>query len=230
MKVGDIMTVGAATVSPDTTIGQAAQLMLEHHISGMPVVDAEGKLLGMVTERDLLRRTEIGTEQEHRHWMELVMSAGTLADEYVRAHARKVSDVMSRDVVTISPEADLSEVVRQMEEHGYRRLPVVADGKVTGIVSRSNFLRALVRRADPAPAITVDDLGIRNHIVDEIHRHGWVPSSSIDVTVRSGAVELKGAVIDPRIKDALRVAAENTPGVKSVDDQVELVPQMPGWI
>jgi len=230
MQVGDIMTVGAATRTPDTTIAEAAQLMLEHHISGMPVVDAEGKRIGMVTERDLLRRSEIGTEQEHRHWMELVISAGTLADEYVRAHARKVADVMSREVVTVAPDADLAEVVRLMEEHGYRRLPVVRDGKVTGIVSRANFLRALVRRADPAPAITVDDLGIRNHIVDEIHRHGWVPSASIDVTVRAGVVELKGAVIDSRIKDALRVAAENTPGVKSVEDHVELVPQMPGWI
>lgn len=230
MQVGDIMTVGAATVSPDTTIAQAAQLMLEHHVSGMPVVDADGQLIGMVTERDLLRRSEIGTEQEHRHWMELVMSAGTLADEYVKAHGRKVADVMTRDVVTVAPDVSLGEVVEMMEHHGYRRLPVVRDGKVTGIVSRANFLRALVRRADPAPPVTVDDLGIRNHIVDEISRRGWVPSSSIDVTVRDGVVELKGAVIDIRIKDALRVAAENTPGVKTVEDKVELVPQMPGWM
>jgi len=230
MQVGDIMTVGAATVSPDTTIAEAAALMLEHHVSGMPVVDGEGQLVGVVTEKDLLRRSEIGTEQEHRRWMELVMSAGTLADEYVKAHARKVSDVMTRDVVTVAQDTPLSEVVDLMEERGYRRLPVVRDGKVTGIVSRANFLRALVRRADSAPPITVDDLGIRNRIVEEIDRRGWVPSSSIDVTVRDGVVELKGAVIDVRIKDALRIAAENTPGVRAVEDHVELVPQMPGWM
>lgn len=230
MQVGDIMTVGAATVSPETTIAEAAQLMLEHHISGLPVIDADGGLLGMVTEKDLLRREEIGTEQGHAHWMELVMSASKLADEYVRAHARTVADVMTRDVVTVSPDTSLSDVVAMMEKHGYRRLPVVKDGKVTGIVARANFLRALVRRAEGTPPATADDLEIRTKIVDEIHERGWVPTSSIEVLVTNGVVELKGAVVDERIRDALRIAAENTAGVKSVEDHIEVVPAMPGWI
>ncbi|MDQ0316700.1 CBS domain-containing protein [Amorphus orientalis] len=230
MNVGDIMTVGAATVSPKTTIAQAAQLMLEHHISGLPVVDESGQLVGMVTEKDLLRRAELGTEPGHPHWMELVMSASALADQYVRANARTIEDVMSRDVVQVGPDMSLADLVALMEKHGFRRLPVVENGKLTGIVARSNFLRALVRRAEGAPASSADDLEIRTQIVEEIRRRGWVPTSAIEVIVTEGVVELKGAVIDERIRDALRVIAENTAGVKSVEDHIEIVPAMPGWM
>lgn len=230
MNVGDIMTVGAATVSPKTMIAEAARLMLEHHISGVPVVDENGGLVGMVTEKDILRRTEIGTEQGHPHWLEIVMSATTLADEYVRANARTVEDVMSRDVISISPETSLADVVALMEKHGFRRLPVIEGGKVTGIVARSNFLRAFVRRSEGTPPSTADDLEIRSRIVEEIQKHGWVPTSTIEVLVTDGAVELKGAVIDERIRDALRVVAENATGVKSVEDHIQVVPAVPGWL
>jgi CBS domain-containing protein len=229
MKAADIMTLGAATIRPDASIAQAAQLMLQYRISGLPVVDAAGNLVGIVTEGDLLRRAESGTEQKRPRWLEFLLGPGKLADEYVHTHSRRVEDVMSRDVVTVSQEASTSEAVEQMERHGVKRIPVVREGKVVGIISRANLLRGLARLADDAPEFIASDNVIRERILSELSRQSWgqVP---VDISVRSGVVHLRGALFDERLRDALRVACENVPGVKSVSDHLVLVEPVSGMV
>lgn len=230
LKAGDIMTVGAATVGPQTSIAEAARLMLRHNVSGLPVVDAEGALAGIVTERDLLHRAEIGTQSQHSRWLQVFMSAGELAEDYVHAHARKVKDVMTRTVTTVTPETPLSDVVTLMERHGFKRVPVLRDGRVVGIVSRANFLLALSRRIDDAAPAQADDLDIRRRISTEINDQRWNPHTMIDIDVNDGVVRLSGAVSDARVRDAIRVLAENVPGVKAVEDEMAVMNLAIGYV
>jgi CBS domain-containing protein len=229
MKASDIMTMGATTVRPDTTIEHAARVMLEHHISGLPVVNAQGQLLGIVTERDLLRRKEIGTERHRPRWLEIWLSARQLAQEYAQEHGRKVEHVMSRDVASVGPDTPVSEIVDLMEERGIKRLPVVSDGKVTGIVSRSNLVLALSRNAGEIPSSVVSDLAIRKCIMDELVRNAWTHGATIDIVVRDGVVNLSGTVTDEKVRTAIRIAAENTPGAVRVVDNLRVVTLSAGY-
>jgi CBS domain-containing protein len=223
------MTLGAATIQPNAPVAEAAQLMLQYRISGLPVIDAGGELVGIVTEGDLLRRSESGTEQQRPRWLEFLLGPGRLADEYVRSHGRQVKDVMTREVVTVSLETPAHEVVDQMEHHQVKRVPVLRDGKVVGIISRANLLRGLARLADEAPENVASDSAIREQIMHELDRQSWgqVP---VDISVRSGVVHLHGAILDERLRDALRVACRNVPGVKDVKDHLVLVEPMSGMV
>jgi CBS domain-containing protein len=216
MKAGDLMTTGAATVSPWDSVAEAARTMVNYGVSGLPVIDAEGRPVGMLTERDLLRRSEIGTDHKRPRWLEMWLEPGDLAQEYSRAHGRRVEDIMSRDVVCIDAEAPVAEIVGLMEEKGFKRLPVLRDGKLVGIVSRANLIAALSRRAEAPAPVVEDDLKLRRAILDEIRRNAWSKEAAVDVFVRDGFVTLRGSVGDQRIARAMRVAAENTPGVRKV--------------
>lgn len=229
MKAADIMTLGAATIRPNAPIAEAAQLMLQYRISGLPVVDTGGELVGIVTEGDLVRRSESGTEQQRPRWLEFLLGPGRLADEYVRSHGRQVKDVMTREVVTVSLETPAPEVVDQMERHQVKRVPVLRDGKVVGIISRANLLRGLARLADATPEIVASDSVIREQIMNELDRQSWGPVP-VDISVRSGIVHLRGAILDERLRDALRVACRNVPGVKDVKDHLVLVEPMSGMV
>ena len=218
MKASDVMTVGAATIRSDASAPEAARLMLQYAISGLPVVDAAGHVVGIITEGDFLRRTETGTERQHRpRWLEVLLGPGRLADEYVHSHSRKVEEVMTRQVVTVAEETPVDEIARLMERHRIKRVPVTRDNTVVGIVSRANLLRGLARLADQAPAATANDLAIREQILTELDAQVWGRRAPIDVTVRNGIVQLGGPVADERVAQALRVAAENVPGVKGVE-------------
>jgi len=218
MKASDVMTVGAATIRSDASAPEAARLMLQYAISGLPVVDAAGHVVGIITEGDFLRRTETGTERQHRpRWLEVLLGPGRLADEYVHSHSRKVEEVMTRQVVTVAEETPVDEIARLMERHRIKRVPVTRDNRVVGIVSRANLLRGLARLADQAPAATANDLAIREQILTELDAQVWGRRAPIDVTVRNGIVQLWGPVADERVAQALRVAAENVPGVKGVE-------------
>jgi len=218
MKASDVMTVGAATIRSDASAPEAARLMLQYAISGLPVVDAAGHVVGIITEGDFLRRTETGTERQHRpRWLEVLLGPGRLADEYVHSHSRKVEEVMTRQVVTVAEETPVDEIARLMERHRIKRVPVIRDNRVVGIVSRANLLRGLARLADQAPAATANDLAIREQILTELDAQVWGRRAPIDVTVRNGIVQLWGPVADERVAQALRVAAENVPGVKGVE-------------
>jgi CBS domain-containing protein len=228
MKASDIMTMGVTTVRPDTTIEHAARVMLEHRISGLPVVNAQGKLLGIVTERDLLRREEIGTARHRPSWLEIWLSRRQLAQEYAQEHGRQVEHVMTRDVASVGPDTSVSEIVDLMEKRGIKRLPVVGDGKVIGIVSRSNLLLALSRRPDEVPSSVVSDLEIRKNIMEEVENKAWMFDTAIDIVVRDGVVNLSGTVADEAVRAAIRVAAENTPGAVRVVDNVRVIPSSAG--
>lgn len=223
------MTVGAATVRPEDSIADAARIMIDHHVSGLPVVDGCGNVIGMVSERDLLRRVEMGTEHKRPRWLEMWVSTGELAEEYARAHGRKVADVMTLKVVGINAETPLEEVVSLMERHGFKRLPVLLDGRIAGIVSRANLVHALSRRIGERPPSLDDDLAIRQHILDEVRKQGWSASAIIDVAVSDGIVEINGTVTDERVRHAIAVAAGNAPGVAEVKDDLRVIAFVPTW-
>ena len=228
MNAGDIMTPKVVSVAPDASILEAMQLMLANRISGLPVITENGKLVGIVTEGDFLRRAETGTQHRRSRWLELFMGAGKLAQEYVQTHGRKVSDVMTPDPVTASEDTPLDVVVRLLEERRIKRLPVVRSGVVVGIVSRANLLHALASLARERPNEDQSDAAIRAQIYAELNRQRWIPKDFINVVVRNGAVEVWGAILDERERQAVRVAIENVPGVKHIADHLVWVEPMSG--
>jgi CBS domain-containing protein len=231
MNVADVMTRTAITVTPETTIEAAARLLLEHRISGLPVVDPGGAVVGVVTEGDLLRRIETGTERRHSGWLEFLIAPGRLAEEYAHANARRVGEVMTTDVVAVTPEEPLAEVVRLMERHHIKRLPVIENGRLVGIVSRANLVQALLDNLPkPAGKAAVGDAEIRERILAEIAKQPWGPRASVDVRVAAGIVELYGSITDERERTALQILAENAPGVKAVQDHLVWVEPVSGLV
>ena len=230
MNAGDIMTPKVVSVAPDASILEAMQLMLANRISGLPVITENGKLVGIVTEGDFLRRAETGTQHRRSRWLELFMGAGKLAQEYVQTHGRKVSDVMTPDPVTASEDTPLDVVVRLLEERRIKRLPVVRSGVVVGIVSRANLLHALASLTRERPNEDQSDAAIRAQIYAELNRQRWIPKDFINVVVRNGAVEVWGAILDERERQAVRVAVENVPGVKHISDHLVWVEPMSGMV
>jgi Mg/Co/Ni transporter MgtE len=204
--------------------------MLDHNVSGLPVVDAKGALVGMVTEGDLLRRAETGTERKRPHWLEFILGPGRLAADYVHAHARKVADVMTQKVVSVAPATSLEEIVRLMERHRIKRLPVVEHDRVVGIVSRASLLPVLAHLAAAAPPVSAGDTEIRARILKAIDQEPWAGHSLIDAVVRDGVVDLRGVILDERERAALRVIAENVPGVKVVRDHLAWVEPVSGMV
>lgn len=230
MLVENIMTTPVISVEPSASIRDAAALMLAHRISGLPVVKRDGTLVGMLTEGDFLRRGELGTERKRSWWLELFVSPGKIADEYVHTHGRKVDEVMSADVVTTRKDASLDEVVETMSRHRVKRLPVVENGKVVGIVARSDLLRALAHAQPTGDPVVTSDERIRTDIEAELAKQSWSGHGSIHVNVKDSAVVLSGVVLDDRERQAARVAAENIAGVKSVSDEIVWVEPMSGIV
>jgi CBS domain-containing protein len=219
MKAADVMTRQVISVMPDDSIFQAARLMLQHRISGLPVVDQQGQVVGVVTEGDFLRRSEIGTERQRPSWLEVLMSTGRLADEYVHTHGRKVDEVMSRGPTTVSEETSLEDVVRTMERQRVKRVPVVRAGKLVGIITRANMLHALASAAKLLAPVAPDDADIRNRILSEFDKQPW-HTAGVSIVVHDGNVDLSGTIFDDRQRGALKVLAENVPGVKAVHDHI----------
>jgi len=230
MKAADLLTSLVVTVTPDATIEYAAQLMLQYRISGLPVTDSDGAVLGIVTEGDLLRRAETGTDKRHARWVSLLIGSGRLAQEYVHTHGRKVGEVMTERVFTVTPETPLADLVALMETKHVKRVPVVDQGRLVGIVSRADVMAALVGLLSEKPAGAVTDADIRSQILAEIDRQPWGPRGAVDVIVTNGIVVLKGAITDERERAALRVAAENVPGVKAVHDRLVWVDTVSGIV
>jgi CBS domain-containing protein len=230
VNVSDIMTRDVITVTAESTIEAAARLMIEHRVSGLPVVDEDGAVIGIVTEGDLLHRAETGTERRHSRWLELLVGPGRLAQEYVRTHARKVGEIMTYQVVSAAPEASLAEVVMLMEQNNVKRLPVIDNGRLVGIVSRANLVAALAGLLTEGRVTDTSDAEIRRRILAVIEQQPWGPLASVEVTVEAGIVELHGTILDERERVALRVAAESTPGVKAVRDHLVWVEPLSGTV
>jgi len=230
MRAADVMSTGVVTVSPDASILEAVRLMLQHKISGLPVVDAAGHLVGIISEGDFLRRTETGTERRRPRWLEFIAGPGRLAEEYARSHGRKVEEVMTRDPVTITESTPLEEIVRLMERHRVKRLPVMRGGQLVGIVSRANLVHALAGVAREIKPTGAADGAIREQILEALAKQTWAPIASINVTVRNGIVDLWGTILDERERNALVVAIENVAGVKGIHDHLVFVEPISGMV
>lgn len=226
MQVRDVMTRDVITVCTGHSVLEAAQLMLQQRISGLPVVDAAGNLVGIVTEGDFLRRGEIGTQRHRPNWLEFLIGPGRLATEYVHASGRKVEEVMTPDPCTVTEDDSLETVVGLMERHRVKRLPVLREGRLVGIVSRANLMDALIERTLYRHASAADDATIRERIVAALAETRWAPN--INVAVHGGVAELSGIITDERERMGLIVAAENVAGVKEVHDHLVWVEPMSG--
>jgi CBS domain-containing protein len=220
MKARDVMTRRVLSIGADESVQAAIDVMLKNRVSGLPVLDPSGKVVGVVTEGDFLRRVETGTQRRRKRWLEFLLGPGRMAEEYADTHGRKVSDVMTSSPLTIDEDAPLAGIVELMESRRIKRLPVVRDGRLVGIVSRANLLQAMAGLAAATPAISASDTEIRDRIMDELARETWAPVALVNVTVRDGVVDLWGSLIDERQRRAVCVAAENVPGVRAVRDHL----------
>lgn len=229
MKASDVMTGNVVTIDPESSLSDMVRLMLDRRISGLPVVTKEGRLVGMVTEGDCLRRCETGTERKRSFWRDLLTGSETLATEYVRSHGRKVAEVMSRDPITVSADTDLNEVIHLMEKNQIKRVPVIRDGAIVGIVSRANLLQALSGLLGGAK-VEQSDAKIREGVIAALGTLPWAANELLNVTVKDAVVDLWGSYTAYRQDEAVIVAAENVPGVKKVNSHLCWVDPMSGMV
>jgi CBS domain-containing protein len=222
------MTTHVITVTPDTTVLAAAKLFVEHRISGAPVVTADGSVVGVLSEGDLLRRVEIGTDAERRtSWLDFFTDTNAMA--YVKSHAQRVADVMTPDVIAVDVETPLHEIATLLESRRIKRVPVLRDNKLAGIVSRSNLLQALASSAVDEPGkVSATDREIREKLMKELEGRPWAFAGR-NVVVSEGVVHLWGVFRSMEAVQAVRVAAERIPGVKDVQDHTEPYPLAPGF-
>ena len=219
MQAKDIMTRNVITVTEDNSVSDVANALFENRISAVPVVDASGGLLGIVSEGDLMHRAEAGTGRRRSWWLSLFTDSNASAAEFVKEHSRRVSDVMTRNVITAGPDMPVAEIAELLESKGIKRVPIVENGKVVGIVSRANLLHALTRPAEAVKGHSADDTQIRHQILARLKEEPWSPSW-LNVRVENGVVELWGATTSQAQKKAARVASELTPGVVRVEDNI----------
>lgn len=227
MNAGDVMTRNVVTVTPDTTVGELVNILLSRNISGVPIVDSDGALVGIVTEGDLVRRSELGTERKRGGWLSFFTATATMAQEYVRSHGTKVTDLMTPGVVAVARDTPLLEVADLMEERHVRRVPVVEDGRVVGIVSRANLLRAWASLPAETATVSADDAAIRTALLDELSHQAWSRRPENSVVVTDGIVHLWGLAATEEEKRALELAAERTPGCKGVRNHVVVLAAEP---
>lgn len=227
MRAHQIMTRQVLSVGPDTPVLEAANTMLQQHISGLPVVDKSGKLVGIVSEGDFIRRSEIGTGRKRGRWLQFLVGPGKSASEFVHEQGRKVSEVMTPEPYTITEDTPLEDIVQIMEKRNVKRLPVLRGDTVVGIVTRSNLLQAVANLARDVPDPTADDDHVRNRVIAAIEKNEWHPYG-LSVVVRDGIVHLNGVITDERSRQASIVAAENVSGVKTVHDHLCWVDPMSG--
>jgi CBS domain-containing protein len=226
MHAMDVMTTNVITVDPDTSVQELATLLSERGISGVPVVDKDSRLVGIVSEGDLLHRAETGTERRTQRrrsrWLDNFASDQEAARDYVKAHGRSVREIMTREVISVSDTTELADIATLLETRRIRRVPVVRDGKLVGIVSRANLVRALaMTKNERALDADSDDRTIRQRLLTELQGHEWVHMWGADILVRDRVVHLWFS--DDRSEDerqALRVAAENIPGVRQVQEHI----------
>jgi CBS-domain-containing membrane protein len=228
MNAADMMTSPVVTIGPQATVRDAAWTMLTHRISAVPVLDGQRRLVGILSEGDLLRRAETGTQRRRSWWGMFGLGSEQLAAEFVRSHGRKVADVMSRNVITAREDTPAPEIARLMETHGIKRVPIVADGKLVGIVSRADFLTALTGVQQAATAANRDDAALRAAIVVRLGRMPWIQPSIVNVAVRDGIVELTGLTDSHAQRRAVRIVVETTPGVRTVQDNMRVQPYAVG--
>ena len=231
MNASDVMTRGPIfTIDEDTSIADAAQLMVKLRLSGLPVVDRDGKLVGILSEGDLLHRAELGTEPSHKRLAAFLLSPGRMADEYVHSHSTKVGDLMTREVITAAPDTPLATIVGLFEQHGIKRVPIVDGDRLLGMVSRIDLVRALLQPPASTPPAHRSDADVLKDVTSVFEDEVWGRQADVRVEVHEGVVELWGLIYDQRERAALRVAAGTITGVKSVRDHLTWVNHAPGRV
>ncbi|MEW5704361.1 MAG: CBS domain-containing protein [Pseudomonadota bacterium] len=219
MKASDVMSSPVITVKPYASVKEAATLFLDRGISAVPVVDDAGRLVGIVSEGDLIHRSEIGTERRRSWWLLLVAEEQALAADYIKTHAIKVADVMTRTVITATPETPLHEIAMTMEKNGIKRVPIVRDGQLVGIVSRANLVQAFASSGTKLE-IPLSDTTVRDKLMEKLKQQSWAHTGLLNVTVNDGVVDLWGFSSSETERNAVRVAAETTSGVRAVNDHI----------
>ena len=220
MNAMDVMVRDVITVRPDTSVVQAARLLVENDISALPVIDDEGRMVGIISEADLMRREEIGTEKHRPWWLESMTPATTLADEFAKSHGKCVADLMSRRIVSASEDTPLAEIAALLERHQIKRVPITKDGKVIGVVSRANLVQALASSKGKPDSERDGDRAIRSEVLARLREQRWTDFGSRNVIVADGVVHLWGLVGSPDERKALTSLAEGVPGVTGVVDEM----------
>jgi CBS domain-containing protein len=229
MKARDIMVTKVITVGPDSSVREVAEIFLRHRISALPVLDRTGKLIGIISEGDLVRRAELETDYRRSWWLEIFArkSNEALAIEYVKSHARTTKDLMTRQVITVKPTTPLRDVAALLERRGIKRVPVVRrDGKVVGIVSRANLIHALATLPKGTEPSTVGDSMIRKRVMARLNSERWARDAILSATVQDGTLKLWGVVDSEAEKEAARVAAELVQGVRQVENNITVLPNV----
>jgi CBS domain-containing protein len=222
MKAQDIMTRDLTTVSPNTSVRDIAAVMVEKHISGVPVLTDNGQIIGMVSQSDLLHRAELGTERKHKWWFRTLVDSNALAQEYAKAHGRKAHDIMSRYVVSVRDDAELRDVADILDNYRIKRVPVVQEGRLVGIITRGDLVRALSQVQISKAVKKIDNAALHKTLHDRIRTQSWINESYISLTVNDGVVELWGFVDTIDQHSALRALVEETDGVSRVEDKLSV--------
>jgi CBS domain-containing protein len=224
MRAADVMTTGVVTIGEDASVQEAAKRMSERGISGLPVVDPEERVVGMVSEGDLLHRAETGTERRRTWWLDLLASTNELAGDYIKSHGGRVKDVMTRDVVSVTETTPVADIAILLETNRIKRVPVLRGGRLVGIVSRANLMRALAMTIAEAPGdAEADDRTIRERLLAELRTQRWAEVAPANITVNDGTVYLWSSYLSEAERRALIVAAESIPGVRGVEDHMRVV-------
>jgi CBS-domain-containing membrane protein len=226
MRARDVMTKDIVKVGPDATVGEIAALLVRHRIGAVPVVSDSQQLIGIVSQTDLVHRSETGTEKRRKWWLDVFADPDAMAREYVKSYGHEAQDVMTRLVVSVSENASLAEVADVLDTHRIRQVPVVSDGRLIGMISRADLVRALAEVNITAPATRPDNGALQEAIWDQIKSQPWLKSAFVNLAVKDGVVELWGAVESNEQRRALKILVERVSGVKSVEDKVTLLPKV----
>ena len=220
MRALDVMVRDVVTVHPDMDVAEAVKLLIEHDVSALPVLNNEGNLVGVLSEADLTHRAEIGTEKHRPWWLEAVTGGSTLAEEFAKSHGKKVGEVMTDGVISVTEETPLSEIAALFERKRIKRVPVVKDGRLVGVVSQSNLIQALASLIGRTDHIDESDRQIRLELLSRLQEQSWTDFGSRNITVSNGVVHLWGLVGSEAERKALLALAEGVPGVARVSDEM----------
>jgi CBS domain-containing protein len=220
MRAMDVMVRDVVTVHADTDIAEAIKLLSTHDVSALPVVDAENRLIGIISEADLIHRVELGTEKHRPWWQEAVTGASALAEDFAKSHGKKVDELMTSNVVSASEDTPLSEIAALLERKRIKRVPITRDGKLVGVVSQSNLIQALASAIGQAGANDDDDRVIRQKLLARLEKQSWTDFGSRNVIVSGGTVHLWGLISSDEERKALIALAEDIPGVARVSDEM----------
>jgi len=223
LTAADVMTIGVITVRPETSIHEIAKLLCDHHISGVPVIDDEERLVGIVSEGDLIGHAQLAGEQRRSWWQIFLSDPIVLARHHAKSHGRTANDVMTKEVVTVGETTSVADMARALEQHRIKRVPVLRGGRLVGIVTRSNLLQVLAT-TDVSKPMNVADRTIRERLNEELEEQPWAYLLSKNIVVENGVVHLFGIVQSEEERHAIRLAAENQAGVKAVEDHLSIVP------